>query len=126
MSQPTESCSASTIQVFRGMRNGIYLTELELERVSSKGIAAIDNDIIRGFDDRYFYFVGRLVRVEYPRPKRRGIVASCGESSQGQSNSRFQAIIYGEEAFSLRGEVDGDSSIKIALRGTLQCELPWS
>jgi hypothetical protein len=57
------------------MRNGIYLTELELERVSSKGIAAIDNDIIRGFDDRYFYFVGRLVRVEYPRPKRRGIVA---------------------------------------------------
>ena len=108
------------------MRDGIYRVEFRSGQTIGKGIAVADNDTIRGFDETYFYFVGHFAK--YGRPKRRVLAMRYAPQAQGFSNPGFPATVYseeGEEEFLLKGEADGNSSIKITIHGTRIAELPW-
>jgi hypothetical protein len=108
------------------MRDGIYRVEFRSGQTIGKGIAVADNDTIRGFDETYFYFVGHLAK--YGRPKRRVLAMRYAPQAQGFSNPGFPATVYSEEReeeFLLKGEADGDSSIKITIHDTRIAELPW-
>jgi hypothetical protein len=108
------------------MRDGIYRVEFRSGHTIGKGIAVADNNAIRGFDENYFYFVGRSVK--HGRLKRRVLAMRYAPQVQGFSNPGFPATVSGEEGeaeFLLKGEADGDSGIKITIHGTWIAELPW-
>ena len=103
------------------MRDGIYRVEFRSGQTIGKGIAVVDNDTIRGFDETYFYFVGHL--AQYGRPKRRVLAMRYAPRAQGFSSPGFPATVYSEEReeeFLFKGEADGDSSNHTA-RGLPSC-----
>ena len=108
------------------MRDGIYRVEFRSGHTIGKGIAVAENNAIRGFDENYFYFVGPS--VQHGRLKRRVLAMRYAPQPQGFSNPGFPATVSceeGGEEFLLRGEADGDSSIKVTIHGTWIAELPW-
>jgi hypothetical protein len=110
------------------MRNGIYNTKLALAGVSGKGISAVNDNIIQGFDERFFYFVGHEEPPGDMAPKRRGSIAICGDNPTGPFGRNFDFLIHEVEesgdGFVCRGCLDGDSSEKISIQGTWYNDLP--
>jgi hypothetical protein len=43
------------------MRPGVYDADFQVNGISQKGIAFVRGDIVRGFDDRFMYFISSSV-----------------------------------------------------------------
>jgi hypothetical protein len=100
------------------MREGIYRIETTISQASSKGVAMISNDGIRGLDNAYIY-----VGSQVTKNGKRGWSFDAmryGKSGPGISLQGFSATVYGEESegeFRLSGETDADASMKVAIHG---------
>jgi hypothetical protein len=100
------------------MRKGIYRIETTISQTSSKGVALINEEGIRGLDNEYVY-VGSQV-TKYGKRGWSFDAMRYRKSGPGISLQGFLATVYGEESeveFRLRGESDADASIKVAIHG---------
>jgi hypothetical protein len=106
------------------MREGIYRIETTISQTSSKGVAMINNDGIRGLDIDYVYAGTQVIKYG-----KRGWSFSAeryGKSGPGPSIRYFSATVYGEEGegeFRLWGESDADANTKVAIHGRWVADL---
>lgn len=115
------------------MRNGIYSLYIRSNETTTKGIALVEHDAIRGVTRNYVYFVERLVNypAERLRMHRKHWRAYETEYLPAQAISMhgFPAKLDGEDdedQFLFEGESDVDSHVRVEIQGAWLHDLPWN
>lgn len=105
------------------MRDGIYSFIVRSGDRVMKGIALVQNNMVRGFNWNGVYIVGR-------KPENtdwRVHAIRYGSHTQGVSLRGFPATLKGEEeehGFRFEGEPDGGIKGRVAIQGTWLHDLP--
>jgi hypothetical protein len=98
------------------MRDGIYYIAPGLAQTSGNGVVVVENGMMKGFDDQYFYaghpetehewrIVIKYADVNAGSFLRRGTTLKLNETDHGNG-------------FTLEGEIEGWTTIQIAINGT--------
>jgi hypothetical protein len=110
------------------MRDGIYIAKFLVEQVTRNGVAIIQTDTVKGFDDRFFYFVGPAEPPSYMAVKRRGNATRYGVQPLGESGIGFGIVIREVEDvgdwFTFSGAKDGDPNNRVSIQGRRIHDLP--
>ena len=105
------------------MQDGIYSTAAEPKDIG-KGYAVVENGIIRGFDERYFY----AGRTESKFGELKWNVFFMRYTRQAGASFGSQPLTLSEKkkenGFTLHGELPGWGTTKITIDGTRICDLP--
>jgi hypothetical protein len=114
------------------MRDGIYSFFITSDGTTSKGIAMVEHDAIRGFNANHIYSVERLFNYPAERASDRGkhwrAKAIGNRVAQKGSLRGFPAMVGGEEdedEFSFEGESDADRQVSVEIQGAWLHDLPW-
>jgi hypothetical protein len=110
------------------MRDGIYIAKFKVEQVTRTGVALVQSDTLKGFDDRFFYYLGAREPAGYTAPKRRGNATRYGVQPLGESGGGFGIVILEvddvEDWFVFSGTKAGEPSSQFSIQGRRIHDLP--
>ena len=110
------------------MRDGIYIAKYQVEQVTRTGVAVAQSDMLKGFDDRFFYYVGPKEPPGYNSPKRRGNATRYGIQPLGASGAGFGIVILEvddvEDWFVFSGTKAGEPGGQLSIQGRWIHDLP--
>lgn len=110
------------------MRDGIYIAKYQVEQVTRTGVAVAQSDTLKGFDDRFFYYVGPKEPPGYNSPKRRGNATRYGIQPLGVSGAGFGIVILEvddvEDWFVFSGTKAGEPGSQLSIQGRWIHDLP--
>jgi hypothetical protein len=110
------------------MRDGIYIAKYQVEQVTRTGVAVVQSDMLKGFDDRFFYYIGPREPPGYSEPKRRGNATRYGVQTLGASGSGFGIVIREvddvEDWFAFFGTKAGEPGSQLSIQGRRIHDLP--
>jgi hypothetical protein len=110
------------------MRDGIFITKIQLDQVTRTGVAIVQSDTMKGFDDRFFYSIGPKEPPGSSAPKRRGNATRYGVQALGESGAGFGIVISevddAEDWFVLSGTKAGEPSNRLSIQGRRIHDLP--
>jgi len=100
------------------MRPGVYDTKFKVNGVSQKGVAIVRDDMVRGFDDRFLYFIGAAAGMA----PRRGFTVRY--STIECIGFRFRVLSDAPGCFALAGDTINPPSIEIVIQASWVQNLP--
>jgi hypothetical protein len=115
------------------MRDGIFSFYIRSNEISTRAIALVESDSIRGFNRSHIYSVERLIKHSVERLRRDRnthwrVKAMQHTLARGVFMRGFPAKLEGEEGeeqFWFEGGSDADKNVRVEIQGAWLRSLPW-